>query len=136
MAKLRVVLDANIYISAILFGGLPDEIIKLGQIGSIQILLSDQIKSEIKKVLKVKFKWTDNQIKETEQFLSDITEKVDSSSITIDVIKDDPTDNQVLETAKSGKADIIISGDSHLLKLKKYKSIKIISPRDFLGLMK
>jgi len=136
MAKLRVVLDANIYISAILFGGLPDEIIKLGQIGSIQILLSEHIKNEVLKVLKIKFKWTTSQINEVKHFLSDITEKVDSRSIMIDVVKDDPTDNRILETATTGKASLIISGDSHLLKLRKYKSIKIISPRDYLSSMK
>ena len=48
------------------------------------------------------------------------------------IVKDDPDDNKVLECAKAGKVDFVISNDNHLLKLKKFEKIKIASPRDFL----
>jgi len=51
----------------------------------------------------------------------------------ISVVKDDPDDNKIIECAIEAKADYIISQDKHLLKLKSYKNIKIITPDDFLS---
>ena len=53
----------------------------------------------------------------------------------INVIQDDPDDNIVLECAFEGKADYIISGDPHLLKLKEFKGIKIVKPNEFLNIV-
>ena len=51
----------------------------------------------------------------------------------LDVIKDDPDDNRVLECAAEGKADYIVSGDRHLLKLESYAGIPILNVRQFLS---
>jgi predicted nucleic acid-binding protein len=51
---------------------------------------------------------------------------------TLDVIREDPADNRILECAVAGKADLIVSGDRHLLKLKSYEGISIVRPIDFL----
>src|SRR3989344_2043204 len=50
----------------------------------------------------------------------------------LDIIKEDPDDNKILECAVEGKVDYIISQDKHLLDIKEYKEIKIITPKDFL----
>lgn len=50
-------------------------------------------------------------------------------------IKDDPEDNKFLDAAVAGKADYIISGDKHLLNLRKFKGIRIVSPAEFLRLL-
>lgn len=50
----------------------------------------------------------------------------------LNVIKDDPTDNIFLNCAVDGKADYLISGDAHLLNIKKYKRIKILTAKEFL----
>ena len=49
----------------------------------------------------------------------------------VDIIKDDPTDNIRLETAKIGKAERIITGDNHLLSLKKFEGTKITKSIDY-----
>ena len=51
----------------------------------------------------------------------------------VDVIKEDPPDNQFLACAIDGKADLIVSGDHHLLDLKTYQGIPIVTARDFLN---
>lgn len=51
---------------------------------------------------------------------------------TIDIITDDPEDNMVLECVVEGKADYIISGDRHLLSLKEYKRIRIMTTKEFI----
>lgn len=52
--------------------------------------------------------------------------------ITLYVIREDPDDNRVLECAITGKADVIVSGDRHLLDLKSYRNIPVVRPIDFL----
>ena len=54
----------------------------------------------------------------------------------ISYIKDDPDDDKILECAVSADCDFIISGDKHLLKLKSYKTIKILNPADFLFILR
>ena len=51
--------------------------------------------------------------------------------IKVDVIKDDPTDNRVLEGALTAKVDFVISNDKHVLKIKEFRGIKIVKPDDF-----
>ena len=53
----------------------------------------------------------------------------------VNAIKEDHMDNIVLETALEGKADYIISGDGHLLKLKEFKGTKIVNSKEFLDLI-
>ena len=54
----------------------------------------------------------------------------------ISIVKDDPKDDIFIETAVAGNVDYIISQDNHLLKLKKFRGIKIITPEEFNTLLK
>ncbi len=53
----------------------------------------------------------------------------------ISVVKDDPDDNKFIEAAVEGKADCIVTQDKHLLKLKEFRKIKIITPDEFIKLL-
>ncbi len=50
-------------------------------------------------------------------------------------MQEDPSDNKFLECAIEGKADYLVSGDNHLLKLKEFEKVKIISVTDFLSII-
>ena len=129
---IKVVADTNVYISAILFGGKPEEIRKLAREGKIELLISEFILAEISGVLKRKFSWSDWQISEVTKDIRDFTALI-TPVLTLSVIKDDEQDNRVLECAIEGKAKYIISGDEHHLQpLKEYHGIKILSPAQFL----
>ena len=52
----------------------------------------------------------------------------------IEIVKDDPDDNKFIETALEGKAEYIVTQDKHLLKIKEFKGIKIITPEEFIKL--
>ena len=56
-------------------------------------------------------------------------------SIRLDVVKEDPSDNKILECAETGKVDYIVSGDNHLLKLKAYGNIQIIKTFEMLKII-
>jgi len=132
---LKVVLDTNVHISAAILGRVCEEIIQTCRFSDLEVLISKEIIGELSDRLSQKFLWQDEQI---DVFLESITEfseviKVDED---INYIKDDPDDNKILECAVSANCDFIVSGDRHLLILKSYKGIKILSPADFLLLLR
>ena len=57
-------------------------------------------------------------------------------SARLDIVEEDPDDNKVLECAKEGKVKYIITNDKHLLKLRKFEGIKIVTPEEFLRIFK
>lgn len=131
---MKVVLDTNVLISAIMFGGKSRDVLEMGISGKIKIVISQDILKELAEVLvSKKFRAPVSFIQQTIHELSEITELVIVTE-KINVIKDDPDDNRILECAVCAKADYIVSGDSDLLTLKHFKKVKILSPSDFLRL--
>jgi len=130
--ELKVVLDTNIYISAILFGGDPERIRKLSKEKELEILISEAIIAEIAEVLRKKFNWKSWQIS---QIIDEIRESATLviPNQTLSITKGDEDDNRILECAVEGKVQYIVSGDKqHLLPLKEYQGVKILSPAEFL----
>ena len=129
----RVVLDTNVIVSAILLGGTPGRLISLWKKKIIQPFVTKEIILEYLRVLAYPdFQLTENEIHfilyhEMLPFF----EEVDIKSRTA-VIEKDPSDDKFLHCAKAGKASAIISGDKHLLNLKSFGSILIMSPAQFL----
>ncbi|GBE05992.1 hypothetical protein BMS3Abin10_01633 [bacterium BMS3Abin10] len=131
---MKVVLDTNVYISAILFGGNCEEILRLAALGSFELVISKNIIIELKTILKGKFKWSKKQISETITYIKNIATVV-NPDISLSIISNDPSDNKILECAVTVKAGCIVTGDkNHLLPLKEYKGIKIMTPSEFLRL--
>jgi putative PIN family toxin of toxin-antitoxin system len=127
----RVVLDTNVLISALLFGGPPGILLKLILEYQLGLLVSTDLLIELERVLHTKFPHAQQAVWETVSTLKEM------STITIpmeriEAIHQDPSDNHVLECAVSGQADAMISGDRHLLALKTFRGIPILSPHAFL----
>jgi len=132
---LRVVLDTNVYISAAILGRVCEEIIQTCRFSDLEVFISKDIINEIKNKLSHKFLWQDDQIN---VFLESIMEFCEIVQVDekISHIKDDPDDDKILECAVSADCDYIISGDKHLLKLRSYKTIRILNPADFLLMLR
>jgi putative PIN family toxin of toxin-antitoxin system len=129
---LRVVLDTNILISAILFGGKPRQILEKAIRGEIRLCLSEPILEELKEVLqRSKFDYSPEMIQFILTELTAIADFVNPSEI-INVVLEDPEDNRILECAVEAKANYVISGDFHLLKLSKYLNIEVLDAAAFL----
>ena len=128
----RIVLDTNVIISAILFGGPPRKVFESVLSCKYRAYISRELLDEIESVLsRPKFALSREIIQSIIRELQDLFEPV-SPQESLKVISTDPDDDRVLECAVSSKADYIISGDSDLLKLKKFRKIKILSPAEFL----
>ena len=129
---MKIVCDSNIFISSLIFGGNPERIIKSCKKGRFRLVVSQEILSEVSKVLKEKFGWVKSDIQREIVAILKISDLV-NSSLQIEKVKKDPSDNKILECAATGKVDFIISGvKKHLLPLKKFKGIPILSPQEFL----
>ena len=130
---LRVVIDTNIVISALNFGGNPKAVLELARKNRIHNTTSPFIINEVEKVLTQKFGW---QMEVTREVLNNFRgfSHVVNPSETIAVISY-PPDNRILECAIAGRANFLISGDHHLTDLKTYGGIKIVTPTEFLAII-
>jgi putative PIN family toxin of toxin-antitoxin system len=129
---LRVVLDTNVLISAVLFGGKPRQILEKAIRGEIRLCISEPILDELKGVLqRPKFDYSPEMIQVILKELAGVSDFVNASK-TMDVVLEDPEDNRILECAVEAEANYIVTGDSHLLKLSRYQNIEIVNAVAFL----
>jgi len=142
MGKIKVkpvVIDTNVVVSALLFGGKPGKFIKFWKIGQIQPMVSKEITEEYLRVLAYpKFSLSRNEITfllshEILPYFKIVEVKSGRGKTTV---KDDPSDDMFIRCAESGMCKIIISGDRHLLDLKSHGKIRILSPPQFLEELK
>ncbi|KJR43720.1 protein of unknown function DUF132 [Candidatus Magnetoovum chiemensis] len=136
---IRVVLDANIFVSAIISpkGNSSRIIFLIEQERNLKLITSLSILEEVKRVLfyPIVEKYHKNNKEEIKIKLEKITQFAEITSNqtnTIDVIKTDPDDNKYLECAVEGNANYIVSGDYHLLELESFQGIGIVTPAEFL----
>lgn len=130
---MRVVLDTNVLISALLFTGVASGLVPLWQKGAITVLLSREILDEYLRVLAYqKFQLSEAEIKAAieEELLPFV--QVIKPGLRVRVLKRNPSDNKFLECAVAGKADVLISGDKELLALGHYRSVRIQTSSRFL----
>lgn len=128
----KVVLDTNVTISALFWEGNPRKIYDMAREGKLIMLLSDDMEKEFIRVLGYeKFGLSSQEVLPILRHLRTHARHVETKS-KISVIIDDPTDNIFFECALDGSADFIISGDKHLLDVKKYKGIEIVKAGEFL----
>jgi len=125
---LRVVLDTNVLVSGLIMLGKPRELLSIVARREANLVLSREILNEFMKVVKRK-KFTEyvaeEQIERFVENIERIAEFIEPES-RFEVV-DDPKDDIVINTAIDGRADLIISGDHHLLSLKEFRGIKIVS---------
>ena len=128
-----VVVDTNVLISALLFGGTPGKLIELWKTGTIRPTASREIIDEYLRVLAYpKFRLTENEIgyllyrEILPHFKIVIAEKGKS------IVTADPSDDKFIWCALAGKARYIITSDKHLLSFRSHQGISILTPSAFL----
>ena len=128
---MRVVFDTNIFISALVFSGSLAEkaILKAIEIED-SLSISKEIINEILSVLSSKFSRDREALSHVAVYLSEIVKLVIPTK-RVRGLKNEP-DNRILECALSGEADIIVTGDKEMLKLKECEGIRIISLKEYL----
>lgn len=138
---MRIVLDTNVWLSAIFWEGEASKIIEACEKKQIEILITEDIILEITSVI--------NKEEKFQKFIEDREENIEGlirtilsiatlieSKTNLDLIKEDPKDNIILEAALDGKVDHIISYDKHVLNMIEFRNINILKPDEFLKLIR
>jgi putative PIN family toxin of toxin-antitoxin system len=133
---LRVVLDTNVLVSAIISDGKPRELLRRGVVKQFSIVTLELILKELAMVLnRPKFKAIEDEVQRIIVALMRTAEVVSVKSKLV-AVKEESKDDMVIETAYDGRADVIVSGDSHLLVLESFREIRIITVEQMLACLK
>ena len=133
--KVKVVFDTNVWISIFMEKRLRDEFLRVKQ--DLAVYISEDIGLEISKVLQ--YEKVSEILRKTGISEKDILRILAVNSVKVEptlklhVADEDAEDNKILECALAARADIIVSGDKHLLKLGKFRKTRILPPSEFFG---
>jgi putative PIN family toxin of toxin-antitoxin system len=130
--KVKVVFDTNVWVSIFMKKVLNDEFSQVKQ--ELTVYVSKDIILEISKVLlypKIAEILRKISVDEKEILRAiEANSKMVKPKVELHVIEEDIEDNKILECALAARADIIVSGDRHLLKLSKFRKTRILTPRE------
>ena len=127
---MKVVPDSNILISALIWGGMPARLVESAILGEVELCVSQPIIDETIRVLRRKG-LDESALSEALDYIISGATVVTPFEI-LDVVKDDPDDNRIIECAIAAGADAIVTGDKHLLRLGQYGGIRIVRVRELL----
>ncbi len=138
---LKVVVDTNQFISSLIGRqGFSAKLIDAWRNHKYILVISQDILKEIERVFYYPRIMKARHLDEGEvgAFINFIKKRavILSNTPRVDVIKEDPDDNCVLACAHKAKADYIVSGDDHLLDLKEYQGIPIVTVKEFLSVIR
>jgi putative PIN family toxin of toxin-antitoxin system len=129
---MKIVIDSNVFISSFFWRGNPRKVFDRVVDGFDELYITDEILAELKEVMsKDKFEVDKQEIEDYIKIIEHFSIKIFHDG-NIENISRDSDDNKILKCGQEGKVDYIITGDNDLLVLKKYKQIKILSPKEYL----
>lgn len=134
VGKPRIVIDSNVWLSGLIFGGSPGAVLELFISGDVLVVVSEELLSELRRKIIQKFPLYIPQLGLLEASLRKDATVVALGAVTVKASRD-PDDNRVLETALIGGCRYIVSGDKDLLSLGSYGGIQIVTPREFLEIL-
>jgi putative PIN family toxin of toxin-antitoxin system len=127
---MAVTFDTNVLLSATLWDGSVSQKLLFDLIRQdVKIFSSPSILEEYQKILKRDFEFSEEEISDTMQNVLAFVELV-IPAIKVDVVKDDPDDNSIIECALTSGSKYIITYNKHLLNLKEYQGIRMIRPEE------
>ncbi|OPY65359.1 MAG: PIN domain protein [Syntrophorhabdus sp. PtaU1.Bin050] len=129
---MKLVFDTNVYISAFAIPKSKAEkaFLKVIESGDVLLISKDTLK-EILTVLSTKFNQDREALSHLAVYVSGLARMVEVTGPKLRVLNNEP-DNRIVECAIAGGADIIVTGDKEMLKLKEFKSVRIIGLREYL----
>ena len=132
---MRVTFDSNVYVSGLNYSGVPSRLLELAALELFRLQLSPEILDETVRILVDKFHWPNEDIIEVRAVLNSITDHV-IPHVRLEVVERDPDDNRVLECSQSSGSDYLVTGDKDLLDLKHYAGARIVTPAEFLAVLR
>jgi putative PIN family toxin of toxin-antitoxin system len=132
---LKVVLDTNVLVSAVVYGGNPRKVLQAAISGAVDLSVSETIIKELQQVLqRPRFGLSVQFIQNTIAELTSIAEWVVPTKHH-QLVDEDPSDNFVLDCAVAAEADYLVTGDDHLIRLKACGSVRIVNSQQFVEIL-
>ena len=133
---MKIVLDTNVFVSGIHWTGDSEKILSAWRDKRFELISSIPIIEEITETLRnFKIYLSSEEISMWKNMILENSLLVEPEE-EINIVKDDVSDDKFVEAAVTGKADYIITQDNHLLKIKEFRGIKILTPKEFLDIIK
>jgi len=127
----RIVLDADAWVSAILLpGGTADRAVLAVLAGKATALISEPLVAAVIRVLGRNFSRDREQLARVALLLNELAEPIAPRDRVCDL--SDAPDTRVLQCAVAGRADLVVTGDRAMLRLARHEGIEIVSVRAFL----
>lgn len=115
-----------------MFGGKPQQLLEMALRGEVELFISDEIVAEISRVLvRPKFGFGAERLAEAQRYIARCTKRV-VPTVKVDVVKDDPDDNRIVECAVESGSEKIITHDNDLLRMNEYQGIRMVKVGEFL----
>lgn len=137
---MRVVLDANQLVSGVLVSqGNPAKILDAWRVGRFELLVSEETLAELARVLQYpkiqrRLRWSRSEHEAFLERLRDVSTLVEVKE-QVTAVKADPSDDAYLALAVAGHADVLVTGDQHLLTLGAFRGIPIIRAAQFVRIL-
>jgi putative PIN family toxin of toxin-antitoxin system len=132
---IRVVLDTNVLISAVIYGGNPRRVLEAVISGTVQMSVSEDLVQELQDVLqRPQFGLSIQYIHNTVAEFTSLAEWV-APQKHHELVVEDSSDNLILDCAVAAEADYLVTGDSHLLRLHKFGEMRIVTPQELLEVL-
>lgn len=132
---MKVTVDTNFLISATQWDySVAHKLLKKMILSDVKMFTTQDIIDETAEVLERDFEYSKNEAKNIIGKMLLFAGLIESNQ-KVEIIKDDPDDNKVIECAIESSSDYIITYDRHLLKIKEYKGIKILKPEEILKII-
>ena len=132
---MKVTVDTNFLISSTQWeNSVSRRLLNMMIEKDVEIYITDFVIEEFSRVLKRDFKYNEDDVERFIEIVLSFVKLVVTKN-EVNLIKDDPSDNRIIECALESKSDYILTYDKHLLKIKEYKGIKIIKPEEFLKII-
>jgi putative PIN family toxin of toxin-antitoxin system len=130
---MKVVVDTNVAISGLLWSGPPNQILRWARDGFLHVLACEETTIELSRVAKYRrfakrLSGLGLSPAEVVAYFMNLVSFVPTPRVIPNVIRQDPSDNLFLALASGNGASLIVSGDTHLLSLKEYELIQIVTP--------
>lgn len=132
MTAHSIVLDTNVIISAVLFGGTPREVLEMVIAGRLKAFVSPAMLAELREVLaRPRFHMSGRQVERLVEEFRGLAREVEPA-VQVAAVPSDPDDDRVLECAVAAGADFVVTGDNHLLDLDRFHGIRIVTSAQLL----
>ena len=132
---MRVVVDTNVAVSGLLWDGPPNDILKRARDGFVVLVACQESVKELQRILQYKrfqarLSMLGISADEVSAYYMNLVRFVPNPKEVPKVIREDPFDNLFLALASEGKAQLVVTGDHHLLRLGRHMEIEIVTPHE------